>query len=94
MWELTGDVEAFAGTPGDFLRASRSRLDAGMVRIVMVCTPGEFRGHRYAAAVTATAGRAALELGAADLAYPASNGVYQRIGYPPVPDRVVMEFSS
>jgi GNAT superfamily N-acetyltransferase len=80
--------------------ASRSRPDAGMVRIVMVYTPPEFRGHGYAAAVTATASRAALDLGATDvvlftdLDYPTSNGVYQRIGYRPVLDRVVMEFSS
>ena len=79
--------------------ASRSRPDAGMVRIVMVYTPPEYRGHGYAAAVTATASRTALDLGATDvvlftdLDYPTSNGVYQRIGYRPVLDRVVMEFS-
>jgi GNAT superfamily N-acetyltransferase len=79
--------------------ASRSRPDAGMVRIVMVYTPPQFRGRGYAAAVTATASQAALDLGATDvvlftdLDYPTSNGVYQRIGYRPVLDRVVMEFS-
>jgi len=79
--------------------ASRSRPDAGMVRVVMVYTPPEFRGHGYAAAVTATASRTALDQGATDvvlftdLDYPTSNGVYQRIGYRPVLDRVVMEFS-
>jgi predicted GNAT family acetyltransferase len=80
--------------------ASRSRPDSGMVRIVMVYTPPEFRGHGYAAAVTATASQAALDQGMTDvvlftdLDYPTSNGVYQRIGYRPVLDRVVMEFSS
>jgi predicted GNAT family acetyltransferase len=80
--------------------ASRSRPEAGMVRIVMVYTPTRFRGHGYAAAVTATASQAALDQGASDvvlftdLDYPTSNGVYQRIGYRPVLDRVVMEFSS
>ena len=80
--------------------ASRSRPEASMVRILMVYTPPEFRGHGYAASVTATASRAAFDLGASDvvlftdLDYPTSNGVYQRIGYRPVLDRVVMEFSS
>src|SRR5262249_725551 len=80
-----GAVEGGGGS-----RGSRSRLEAGMARIVMVYTPAEFRGHGYAAAVTATATRAALDLGAADvvlftdLDYPTSNGVYQRIGYRPV----------
>ena len=79
--------------------ASRSRLASGMVRIQMVYTPREHRGHGYAAAVTATASQAALDQGATDvvlftdLDYPTSNGVYQRIGYRPVLDRVVMEFS-
>jgi len=80
--------------------ASCSRLEAGMVRIGMVYTPREHRGHGYAAAVTATVSRAALDLGATDvvlftdLDFPTSNGVYLRIGYRPVLDRVVMEFSS
>jgi GNAT superfamily N-acetyltransferase len=80
--------------------AARSRLDAGMVRIQMVYTPRDHRGHGYAAAVTATVSQAALDQGAAevvlfaDLDNPTSNGVYQRIGYRPVLDRVVMEFSS
>lgn len=80
--------------------ASRSRLASEMVRIQMVYTPREHRGHGYAAAVTATASQAALDEGATDvvlftdLDYPTSNGVYQRIGYRPVLDRVVMEFSS
>ncbi|WP_030436480.1 GNAT family N-acetyltransferase [Actinoplanes subtropicus] len=91
LWEVDGVPVSMA---------SRSRLDAGMVRIQMVYTPRDHRGHGYAAAVTATVSQAALDQGAAevvlftDLDNPTSNGVYQRIGYRPVLDRVVMEFSS
>jgi GNAT superfamily N-acetyltransferase len=91
LWEVDGTAVA---------TASRSRLDSAMVRIQMVYTPREHRGHGYAAAVTAAVSRSALDLGATDvvlftdLDYPTSNGVYQRIGYRPVLDRVVMEFSS
>ncbi|NEE13359.1 GNAT family N-acetyltransferase, partial [Streptomyces sp. SID7499] len=59
-------------------------------------TPPELRGRGYAAAVTDAAGRAAGESGAAevvlfaDLANPTSNGVYLRIGYEPVADRLLL----
>ncbi|SBV04863.1 Predicted acetyltransferase [Streptomyces sp. Ncost-T6T-1] len=74
--------------------AGRSRMLAGTVRVTLVYTPPEFRGRGYGAAVTAEASRAALAEGAAevllftDLANPTSNGVYLRIGYEPVADRV------
>ncbi|MEU0830273.1 GNAT family N-acetyltransferase [Streptomyces sp. NPDC005969] len=69
---------------------------AGTVRVTTVYTPPEYRGHGYAAAVTADAGRAAREAGAdeillfTDLANPTSNGVYQRIGFRPVSDRLLI----
>jgi predicted GNAT family acetyltransferase len=69
---------------------------AGMVRISTVYTPPEHRGRGYAAAVTAEAGRSAREDGAqevllfTDLANPTSNGVYLRIGYRPVSDRLLI----
>ncbi|MFG2561541.1 GNAT family N-acetyltransferase [Streptomyces sp. NPDC048496] len=69
---------------------------AGTVRVTTVYTPPEYRGHGYAAAVTADAGGAAREAGAAeillftDLANPTSNGVYQRIGFRPVSDRLLI----
>ncbi|MFJ6609177.1 GNAT family N-acetyltransferase [Streptomyces sp. NPDC091289] len=85
LWESGGAPVALAG---------RTRMLAGTVRVTSVYTPPEFRGRGYAAAVTAEASRAALEAGAAevllfaDLANPTSNGVYPRIGYEPVADRV------
>jgi GNAT superfamily N-acetyltransferase len=69
---------------------------AGTVRVSTVYTPPEYRGHGYAAAVTAEISRAAREAGAAetllftDLANPTSNGVYQRIGFRPVSDRLLI----
>ncbi len=87
LWESGGVPVSLAG---------RTRMLAGTVRITLVYTPPEFRGRGYAAAATAEASRAALEAGAAevllftDLANPTSNGVYLRIGYEPVADRVQM----
>ncbi|MFB7967121.1 GNAT family N-acetyltransferase [Streptomyces rubiginosohelvolus] len=85
LWESGGTPVALAG---------RTRMPAGTVRVTLVFTPPEFRGRGYGAAVTAESSRAALAEGAAevllftDLANPTSNGVYLRIGYEPVADRV------
>ncbi|WP_313751253.1 GNAT family N-acetyltransferase [Streptomyces parvus] len=85
LWESGGRPVALAG---------RTRILAGTVRVTLVYTPPEFRGRGYGAAVTAESSRAALAEGAAevllftDLANPTSNGVYLRIGYEPVADRV------
>jgi predicted GNAT family acetyltransferase len=91
LWEVDGSPVSMA---------TRSRPEAGMVRVQMVFTPATLRGHGYAGAATSTVSREALDRGATDvvlftdLANPTSNGLYQRIGYRPVLDRVVMEFSS
>ncbi|WP_274565153.1 GNAT family N-acetyltransferase [Streptomyces spiramyceticus] len=85
LWEHEGTPVSMAGV---------SRPAAGTVRVAPVYTPPEQRGRGYAAAVTAAVSGAALEAGAeevllfTDLANPTSNGVYQRIGYRPVADRV------
>lgn len=87
LWESGGAPVALAG---------RSRMLAGTVRVTLAYTPPELRGRGYAAAVTDAAGRAAREAGAAevvlfaDLANPTSNGVYLRIGYEPVADRMLL----
>ena len=79
--------------------AGRTRVVAGMVRLGPVYTPPELRGHGYAAAVTAAASQAALDAGIrvvvlyTDLANPTSNALYQRLGYRPVEDRVVLSFT-
>jgi GNAT superfamily N-acetyltransferase len=90
LWELDGTPVSLAGF---------TRRVAGMVRVAPVYTPPELRGHGYASAVTADVSRAALADGAeevvlyTDLANPVSNSIYQRIGYRPVEDRVVLSFS-
>jgi RimJ/RimL family protein N-acetyltransferase len=72
----------------------------GMVRIGPVYTPPQARGHGYASAATAALSQRLLEAGAqevvlfTDLANPVSNSIYQRIGYRPVEDRVVLAFSA
>lgn len=69
---------------------------AGTARVAPVYTPPEHRGRGYAAAVTAEVSRAARAAGAdevllfTDLANPTSNGVYTRIGYRAVSDRLVI----
>jgi RimJ/RimL family protein N-acetyltransferase len=73
---------------------------AGMVRIGPVYTPPGARGHGYASMATAALSRRLLEDGAeevvlyTDLANSVSNSIYQRIGYRPVEDRVVLAFSA
>ncbi|MFB7210006.1 GNAT family N-acetyltransferase [Streptomyces sp. NPDC056255] len=87
LWEDDGVPVSMAGVS--------PRL-AGMVRVSMVYTPPERRGRGYAAAVTAEISRAAREAGArevllfTDLANPTSNGVYRRIGYRAVSDRLLI----
>jgi GNAT superfamily N-acetyltransferase len=79
--------------------AAVTRQVAGMARIGPVYTPPEFRGAGYASAVTAELSLRAREAGAAevllytDLDNPVSNSIYQRIGYRPVEDRVLLAFS-
>ncbi|TDD27620.1 GNAT family N-acetyltransferase [Actinomadura sp. KC06] len=90
LWEDGGRPVAVAG---------RTPIVAGVARVVSVYTPVEHRRRGYGAAVTAAVTRAAREAGAADvvlftdLANPTSNGVYQRLGYRPVVDRVVVTFT-
>ncbi|QKW06155.1 GNAT family N-acetyltransferase [Streptomyces sp. NA04227] len=72
---------------------------AGQVRVAPVYTPAHLRGRGYAGAATAEVSRAAVAAGASevvlftDLANPTSNGLYQRIGYRPVTDFAVYDFS-
>ena len=78
--------------------AGRTRAVAGMVRLGPVYTPQELRGRGYAGAATAAVSQAALDAGVrevvlyTDLANPTSNALYQRLGYRPVEDRVVLSF--
>ncbi|MFB4421331.1 GNAT family N-acetyltransferase [Streptomyces sp. QL37] len=87
LWETDGEPVSVAGV---------SRMIAETVRVANVYTPPRHRGRGYAAAVTAEAGRAARDAGArevllfTDLANPTSNGVYRRIGYEPVGDRLLI----
>ncbi|MFF2330654.1 MULTISPECIES: GNAT family N-acetyltransferase [unclassified Streptomyces] len=87
LWEVDGAPVSMAG--------ALPRI-AGTVRVTAVYTPAEHRGRGYAAAVVAESGRLARKAGArevllfTDLANPTSNGVYQRIGYRPVSDRLLI----
>lgn len=80
--------------------AGRTPMVAGQIRVAPVYTPARLRGHGYAGAATAGVSRAALAAGAAevllfaDLANPTSNGLYRRIGYRPVADFAMYDFSA
>jgi predicted GNAT family acetyltransferase len=76
------------GTPVSM--AGVNPMVGGQVRVDPVYTPAHRRGHGYAGAVTAEVSRAALAAGATDVvlftdaANPASNALYQGIGYLPI----------
>ncbi|WP_261565879.1 GNAT family N-acetyltransferase [Frankia gtarii] len=90
LWEVDGVPVSMAGL---------TRSVADMVRVGPVYTPPHTRRRGYAGAVTAAVSRAALDAGAkevllfTDLANRTSNGLYQRLGYEPVEDRVVLSFT-
>lgn len=85
------------GTPVSI--AGTTPLTAGQIRVDPVYTPAHLRGRGYAGAVTVAASRAALAAGATevvlftDLSNPASNSLYQHIGYLPVTDFATYDFS-
>ncbi len=89
VWEAGGVPVSIAG---------RSRTVAGMARVGPVYTPLARRGRGYAAGATVAVSQAALDAGATevvlytDLANPTSNALYQRLGYRPVEDRLVLSF--
>ncbi|MFF9090594.1 GNAT family N-acetyltransferase [Streptomyces sp. NPDC014991] len=86
------------GTPVSM--AAATSMVAGMVRVEPVYTPAHLRGRGYAGAVTVEVSRAAPAAGATDVvlfadpANPTSNALYQRIGFVPVTDWAVYDFSS
>ncbi len=79
--------------------AGLQRPAAGRVRVGPVYTPPWRRGRGFGGAVTAAVSQAALEAAVeevllfTDLANPTSNALYRRLGFQPVTDRVVREFS-
>jgi predicted GNAT family acetyltransferase len=90
LWEDDGEPVSMA---------TRSRPSSAMIRVQLVYTPPELRGHGYAAGATFAATRNALTTGVrdvvlnTDLANPTANRLYSRLGYQPVEDRTVVEFS-
>ena len=89
LWEDAGQPVSMAGL---------TRITAGQARVGPVYTPPGLRGRGYAGALTCVVSQAALDAGAdrvllfTDLANPTSNALYQRLGYQPVADRLVLAF--
>lgn len=92
LWEVDGAPVSMAGIT--------RLLEGGGVRIGPVYTPKPLRGRAYAAAATEAACRTAFERGArevslfTDLANPTSNALYQRLGFRPLGDRVLIHFAA
>jgi RimJ/RimL family protein N-acetyltransferase len=88
LWETGGEPVAMAGI---------TRTVAGVARIAGVYTPPVHRRRGYGGGITTAASRAALAAGASqvvlftDLANPTSNALYQRLGFEPVEDRVLLD---
>ncbi|MFJ4654711.1 GNAT family N-acetyltransferase [Nocardia sp. NPDC088792] len=91
LWEVDGQPVSVA---------SLSRSVAGIVRVGMVATPPEHRGHGYAAAVTHHVSQAALDAGNrevllfTDRSNPTSNAIYQRLGYEIVEEQIQMQLGA
>jgi RimJ/RimL family protein N-acetyltransferase len=91
LWELAGEPVAMAGL---------TREVAGVTRVAGVYTLPAHRQRGYGGAITTAISQAALDAGAdevvlfTDQANPTSNALYQRLGYRPVGDRVLLEFHS
>ncbi|MER7760606.1 GNAT family N-acetyltransferase [Streptomyces sp. NPDC097619] len=87
LWEDAGLPVSMAGF---------TRPVGGVARVGPVYTPPERRGRGFAAAVAASASEAAWSVGAREVVLftgpgdPVGGGVYRRIGYEPVEDRVVV----
>ncbi|HEY7147313.1 MAG TPA: GNAT family N-acetyltransferase [Streptosporangiaceae bacterium] len=90
LWEAGGVPVAMAGM---------TRAVAGVARVGPVYTPADQRRQGYAGAATVTISQSMLDAGIehvilfTDLANPTSNALYQRIGYIPVEDTVILEFT-
>jgi predicted GNAT family acetyltransferase len=90
LWEHAGVPVSLAG---------RTKPAAGLARVGPVYTPPEHRGRGFGGAATAAVTQAALDGGAegvllfTDLANPTSNTLYQRLGFAPVTDQIVLEFT-
>ncbi|MEU9001766.1 GNAT family N-acetyltransferase [Streptomyces sp. NPDC048551] len=88
LWEDAGRPVSLAGF---------SRPLGGASRVGPVYTPPAARRHGYAAGVTHAVTAAARAAGArevllfTDVANPTSNGIYRRLGYTPLEDRVRLE---
>jgi predicted GNAT family acetyltransferase len=90
LWEVEGAPVSMA---------ARTRLVADTARVAPVYTPPGHRRQGFGAAVTSSLTQSTLDAGAreivlfTDLANPTSNNIYQRLGYRPVSDRLMLTFA-
>jgi predicted GNAT family acetyltransferase len=90
LWETGGVPVSMAG---------RTQVMAGICKIAPVYTPPPQRGHGYGTAATAAVTRHAIETGSSevllftDATNPVTNSIYQRLGYHPAEDRLILTFT-
>jgi GNAT superfamily N-acetyltransferase len=90
LWEAGGVPVSMAG---------RTQVTAGICKVAPVYTPPQQRGHGYGTAATAAVTRHAIETGApeillfTDATNPVTNPIYQRLGYHPAEDRLILTFT-
>jgi predicted GNAT family acetyltransferase len=90
LWELDGVPVSLGG---------RTRVVAGMARVAPIYTPPEHRRRGYGAAITAVVTQDALDAGAHDVVLftdvdnATSNRVYQRLGFRPISERLLLAFA-
>jgi predicted GNAT family acetyltransferase len=86
LWEVDGVPVSMAG---------RTQALAGICKVAPVYTPPQQRTHGYGTAAT----RHAVDTGApevllfTDATNPVTNSIYQRLGYRPAEDRLVLTFT-
>jgi predicted GNAT family acetyltransferase len=74
-------------------------VTAGICKVAPVYTPPHQRGHGYGTAATAAVTRHAIETGTpevllfTDATNPVTNSIYQRLGYRPTEDRLILTFT-
>lgn len=98
QWVARGDMQVWDVAGGAVSMAHASRPHGGVSRISWVYTPPEERGQGYAAATVAAVSARQRRAGHRCLLYtdldsPASNRLYQRVGYRRVGDSCVLSLT-
>jgi GNAT superfamily N-acetyltransferase len=106
-WTTTHDPGEFVAAAGGFVRSRLVEHNVILTitaRLPRAGRPGpgeppQQRGHGYGTALTAAVTRHAIETGASEVLFftdatnPVTNSIYQRFGYRPAEDRLILTFT-